>query len=155
QRLAPAKTSPGLLRIFSNVSYDRSETGADTAPGKTGRVVGVFSSFDSFTCGLLRPILPKLLENPNLRILLVGPASAFVNSFRAEFPRFEGRIETTGRLNIFQAGRHLQACDALLQLYLDGASTSRGTFLAALASGVPVVTAAGPCTERLLRDSDA
>src|SRR6266567_2538209 len=121
ERLSPAKTSPGLLRIFSNVSYERSESRSETAQskkaGNPGRVVGVFSSFDGATCRLLRPILPKLLENPNTRILLVGPAATFVHSFRAEFPKFNGRIGTTGRLNIFQAGRHLQACHALLQLY--------------------------------------
>ena len=47
----------------------------------------------------------------------------------------------------------MQRCDALLQLYPDGASAARGTLIAALASGVPVVTTSGPTTDRMLLDS--
>jgi glycosyltransferase involved in cell wall biosynthesis len=46
-------------------------------------------------------------------------------------------------------------CDALLQLYPGGASAARGTLIGAMASGVPVVTVAGPATDKLLLDSGA
>jgi glycosyltransferase involved in cell wall biosynthesis len=54
-----------------------------------------------------------------------------------------------------EVGPHLTACDLLLQLYPDGAAAARGTLVAALASGVPVVTNCGHLTESLFRANNA
>ena len=43
----------------------------------------------------------------------------------------------------------------MLQLYPDGACAARGTLIAALASGVPVVTTRGSMTDNLLLESGA
>jgi len=70
----------------------------------------------------------------------------------ADSRSFRDRISTTGRLDVANVGLHLENCDALLQLYPDGAC---GTFIAALASGVPVVSTAGHLTEFIFKRSGA
>jgi glycosyltransferase involved in cell wall biosynthesis len=117
--------------------------------------VGIFSNFSSELRTALEPAIGAILENPGISIALLGPAESFRKSLAQQFPRATGRIAATGRLHVTQIGKHMRSCDALLQLYPDGASAARGTLIAALASGVPVVTTAGPDTDRLLVESGA
>jgi len=158
-RLGAPKTSISLLRIFSNVPSpactDNREIAQCEVRATHERLLGVFSSFGSEIRPLLEAVFPRLLENPKLGALLVGPASSLVQDLCQRFPSFKGRITTTGRLNALEAGSYLQKCDVLLQLYPDGACAARGTLLAALASGVPVVTTLGPLTDAVLSESGA
>jgi glycosyltransferase involved in cell wall biosynthesis len=143
-----------LLRLFSNVPFDKPENAAGKARmslGGAGSVVGIFSSFTSEITGVLEDTLPAVLEDSTIQIFLIGPGSAFIQQFSRRYPRFKHRFHTSGRVNALEAGSYLQACDVLLQLYPDGACAARGTLVAALASGVPVVTTAGPLTEPLLK----
>ena len=50
---------------------------------------------------------------------------------------------------------HLQACDLLLQPYVDGISGRRTTTISALEHAVPVVTTFGPLSEPFWRDTSA
>jgi glycosyltransferase involved in cell wall biosynthesis len=158
-RLGSPKSSINLLRIFSNVPSSAPADNRDIAQCEVSathqHVLGVFSSFGNEICPLLEAVFPRLLENPKLGVLLVGPASSFVEDICQRFPSFKGRIITTGRLNALEAGSYLQRCDVLLQLYPGGACAARGTLLAALASGVPVVTTLGPLTDPVLSESGA
>jgi glycosyltransferase involved in cell wall biosynthesis len=156
-RLSP-DANVGLLRIFSNVPFDVSQELAHEASAKAlrdHRVLGVFSSYGVEICELMEGVLPTVMENSSVQVKLVGPGSAFLERFCARFPHLKDRLSTTGRVSALDAGPHLQACDLLLQLYPDGAAGARGTFVAALASGVPVITTAGPFTEPLLKSSRA
>jgi len=156
-RIAP-KASIQLLRLFSNVTFDRPSdtTGhAHVSASRLERVVGIFSSFGVETWNLLEDTLPDLLENSTVNVVLIGPGSSFIEHFCRKFACFKERMSTTGRISALQAGSHLQACDVLLQLYPDGASGARGTLVAAMASGVPVVTTSGILTESLFRASGA
>ena len=99
----------------------------------------------------LEDTLPTVLENSTIQIFLIGPGDTFIQHFSRRYPRFRERFNTSGRLNALEAGSYLQTCDVLLQIYPDGACAARGTLVAALASGVPVVTMAGPLTEPLLK----
>jgi glycosyltransferase involved in cell wall biosynthesis len=51
-----------------------------------------------------------------------------------------GRIHWTGFLSDARVSAHLQAADMLVMPYRDGASLRRGTLMAALAHGRPLIT---------------
>jgi len=154
QWLAP-KARPELLRIFSNVSFREIRSHRVPRASDSRFVIGTFSNFQPEICQLLAKALPVILENPIFHIRLVGPGENFVLEFVRRFPQFRDRLSTTGRLDVANVGLHLENCDALLQLYPDGACGARGTFIAALASGVPVVSTAGHLTEFILKRSGA
>jgi glycosyltransferase involved in cell wall biosynthesis len=143
------------LRLFSNVPFDARPDRAAEETTDRKDVVGIFSSFGAEIVDLLEQTLPAVLENRASSVLLIGPASGFISRFCGSFPEFRDRVSTSGRVNVLEAGRHFHACDVLLQLYPDGAAGARGTLLAALASGVPVVTTAGPMTDPVLKSSGA
>jgi glycosyltransferase involved in cell wall biosynthesis len=151
-RLGP-NVGISLLRLFSNVPFDKPGSAvAKSGLGlsRAGGVVGIFSSFTDEITAVLEDTLPTVLEGSTIQIFLIGPGASFIQHFSRKYPRFTRRFSTSGRLNALEAGSSLQACDVLLQLYPDGACAARGTLVAALASGVPIVTMAGPLTEPLL-----
>jgi len=154
-RLAP-RAKVELLRICSNVPFSGLRKTYQKGIGKSHvDTVGIFSNFPPDICNFLKLVVPVLLENPDIRLRLIGPGEAFVEQIRSRFPHFAQQISTTGRLAAVDAGPHLQACDVLLQIYPDGAAGARGTLTAALASGVPVVTNPGHLTEPLFKSSGA
>jgi len=159
RQLAPSSSAVGTLRICSNIPFNTlagcvSDGGVEKTENRNF-VVGVFSSFGRDICDLLKPVLVCILENPSIRVVLIGPARAFVDSLTTCLPGVAGRISSTGRVEASTAGPYLQDCDVLLQLYPDGACAARGTLISALASGVPVVTTRGPVTDKLLLESGA
>jgi len=152
-RLAP-KAQIEIMRLFSNVPFGDATGELDrrrSQPGNARPLVGTFSSFGKETWEQLKHTLPVLLKDSTFDLLLVGPGANFIRYFSRKYPMFKHRLRTTGRVNALEAGPYIQSCDVLLQLYPDGACGARGTFTAALASGVPVVTTVGPLTEPLLR----
>jgi glycosyltransferase involved in cell wall biosynthesis len=159
QTLGNDQTSISMLRICSNVPSDSYRTGG-SAPRTEGRAaglftIGIFSNFDARIRAVLAPVIGSVLEDPRIAVLLLGPGEAFRESLAQQYPQAADRISTTGRLPVAQVGENIERCNTLLQLYPDGASAARGTLIAALASGVPVVTTSGPATDRLLLDSGA
>jgi glycosyltransferase involved in cell wall biosynthesis len=147
-----------LLRICSNVPFTWIANPARNGNGteRSGhKVVGIFSSFGDEINALLKPILPAILENPAVHVRLIGPGASLVTAVGERFPEYRHRLGTTGRVPAADAGPHLTACDLLLQLYPDGAAAARGTLVAALASGVPIVTNFGQLTEPLFRVHNA
>jgi len=148
EKLAP-KSEPKLLRIFSNVPFKRSHGVKSLRRRDAHFRVGAFSNFQPEISRLLVDAFAALLENPAFEVRLIGPGEQFLKAFVSRFPQFRDRISTTGHVNAPEIGPHLEACDALLQLYPDGACAARGTFIAALASGVPIVSNAGLLTESI------
>jgi glycosyltransferase involved in cell wall biosynthesis len=61
-------------------------------------------------------------------------------------------VHATGALDAPAVSRHLQACDLVIQPYIDGASTRRGTLMAAFAHGRPIVTSVGRLSESFWAD---
>ncbi len=158
RNLGNSRTPIGMLRICSNVPMEsyRSEGADHRDEDRRGAfTVGIFSNFSPELRTTLEPAIGAILENPRISVALLGPGESFRKSLAQQFPQAADRIATTGRLHVTQIGKHMRSCDALLQLYPDGASAARGTLIAALASGVPVVTTAGPDTDRLLLESGA
>jgi glycosyltransferase involved in cell wall biosynthesis len=158
QNLGNHRTPIGILRICSNVPMEnyRSEGASSSDADRHGAfTVGIFSNFSLELRTALEPAIGAILENPEISVALLGPGESFLKSLAGQFPQAADRIATTGRLHVTQIGKHMRSCHALLQLYPDGASAARGTLIAALASGIPVVTTAGPDTDRLLVESGA
>lgn len=159
QTLGSSQTSISLLRICSNIpmeSYWSDSPAAREQERSNGLfTVGIFSNFSAPIREALAPAIGSILRNPKMEVLLLGPGDSFRRELGKKYPEAADRIETTGRLHVTQVGEHMRRCDALLQLYPDGASAARGTLIGAMASGVPVVTTAGPATDRLLLESNA
>jgi glycosyltransferase involved in cell wall biosynthesis len=67
----------------------------------------------------------------------------------------KGQLLASGSLEPEEAAAHLAACDLLVQIYPDGISGRRGTLMAGLALGVPIVSNLGALSEDFWRESDA
>jgi len=122
--------------------------------GHARAVVGHFGTFSTEITDLMEPLLRRTLAgHPERQILLVGDGST---EFAARLePSASGRIRATGRLAADSVAQHLSACDLMLQPFPDGASTRRGSLMAGLALGVPVVSNLGPASEPLWREHEA
>jgi glycosyltransferase involved in cell wall biosynthesis len=151
------ETPISLLRICSNIpaeSYQSDSVVVRHEDDPKQFTIGIFSNFGSELREVLGSAIGCVLENPNFEVALLGPGEAFRESLAKKYPQAANRIRTTGRLHVDEVAEHMRACDALLQIYPDGASAARGTLIGALASGIPVVTTAGAITDKLLLDSD-
>lgn len=89
------------------------------------------------------------LAGPGMRLVLMGAAGPPTNARRAEpavpLSTFDGmRLVDTGEQRPEVISRWLMACDAIALPFLDGLSARRGSFMNAVAHGVPVVTTVPP-----------
>ena len=111
-------------------------------------IVGHFGTFGRFHTANLLPAFARVLDDGAERIaLLVGRNSrAMRDALVAERPDLAPRIRATGGLAAAEVSAHLSACDVLLQPYEDGASARRGSLMAGLALGLPVVSNRGSVT---------
>jgi glycosyltransferase involved in cell wall biosynthesis len=116
--------------------------------------VGHFGTYGEHVAGQLRPVLPLLLEKvANARVLLVGRGSeAFARTLE---PDVRSRVLPTGNLEGASVATALRTCDVLLQPYPDGVTTRRTSMMAALTTGVPVVTTSGALTEPVWMETNA
>ncbi|HEY1861868.1 MAG TPA: glycosyltransferase family 4 protein [Gemmataceae bacterium] len=120
-------------------------------------ILGHFGTYGSHVGSLLARILPALVSaDSRRRALLIGKGSdVFGAGLLLENPALRGRIAATGPLDHERTPTHLAACDCLVQPYPDGVSSRRGSLMAGLALGLPIVTNAGPLTDAVWRESDA
>jgi glycosyltransferase involved in cell wall biosynthesis len=155
RKLGTPRMSLDMLRICSNVpsNSDSNRTQKDRSDTGSESVVGVFSGFGREICETLEPAIAAILRNPGITFLLIGPAEMFLQTLVERYPMYAGRISTTGRLHVSAVGEFMRRCDVLLQLFPGGACASHGSLIAALASGIPVVTAAGLHTDQILLES--
>ena len=150
-RHGPADLPRTCLPVPSNVpTVDDPEGVAalrrEVAPDGS-RIVGNFG----LNAGL-RPLLDaqgeRLLGSSGRVLLLIGRGGdRYAEELVRRRPELDGRVKGTGGLDPESVSRHLQACDLVIQPYEDGVTTRRGTVMAALAQGCPVVTNRGERTE--------
>ncbi|MHB1559259.1 MAG: glycosyltransferase family 4 protein [Isosphaeraceae bacterium] len=115
------------------------------------RVVGHFGTYGSLLTRDLGPIMRELLgRRADVRVLLLGAGG---DRWRGELAGgregWDGRVIAPGALPGPAIAEYLRACDLVVQPYPDGASSRRGSLMAALANGVPVVTTIGALSEPL------
>jgi glycosyltransferase involved in cell wall biosynthesis len=112
-------------------------------------MIGHLSTYDVHARQVLQELVPQLIRDvPASSVLLLGRGSDLVAAdLRARHPALKDRVSGVGALEADALSAHLQACDLMVQPYVDGASTRRGTLMASLAHGVPVVTTVGRLSE--------
>lgn len=145
------------LPVPSNVDVvhdpSRVETLARAFRGRVPKVVGHFGTFGRATAEPLMTGLLRVLEAHAAAVVLIGRDSdEFARHLSDRLPVARERIHATGALSAREISCHLQACDVLLQPYIDGASSRRGSLMAALAHGAAVVTTVGRLSERFWTD---
>ena len=157
KRICPRSKPAEWLPVPCNVATEADSSSVAAvreqfAPG--GKyLVGHFGTFGDLVADLLAPAFLELLRLvPNSSILLVGRRSdAFRDRLASTNVEFAKRIYATGD-SAAAISAHLRACDVVVQPYPDGISSRRGTAMAALANGVPIVTNLGELSEPLWSD---
>ena len=113
-------------------------------------LVGHFSTYGLLVAPLLDALLPRILNDHDCRVLLIGANSAeFLARWSRMHPIFADRISATGECDPDTLSLAISGCDLMLQPYLDGVSSRRTTVMAALAHSRPVVATRGRTTETL------
>lgn len=123
-----------------------------------GTIVGHFGSYRmGESLAFFEEAVPALADrSPTHRILLLGRGSdEFASSLIAKEPQLAGRVFGIGDLAPQALANHLSVCDILLQPYADGVTTRRGSLIAALALGIPMVTNIGELSEDIWLSSGA
>jgi hypothetical protein len=120
----------------------------------SAELVGHFGSYPPAITAVLGTTIGRLFDGrPWLHVLLLGRGGdQFRGRLLRDRPAWSDRIVAPGELPADELSLHLQACDVLMQPLPDGVSTRRGSVMAALANGVPVVTTFGPFSEPIWRD---
>jgi glycosyltransferase involved in cell wall biosynthesis len=118
---------------------------------------GHFGMFGRSITGLLVPVLEALLAGYSGRnLLLMGKGSEeFRQVFVARRPEFSEQVHATGEMEAAELSRSIARCDLMIQPYPDGISSRRGSAMAALCHGRPIVTTVGRLSERLWQEGDA
>jgi glycosyltransferase involved in cell wall biosynthesis len=148
------------LPIFSNVPTARDPERVRTVRRQyvagDQLLIGHFGTFGPNITTLLEPILLAVARLPGLMILLMGHGSEQYrqNLIRKE-PQLANLVRATGKLPAEQLSYHLSACDVMIQPYPDGVSSRRGSFMAGLSHGKPIVTTQGELSEPLWSHTNA
>jgi len=125
--------------------------------GRRRLLLGHFGTHGGNVTRLLEQILPALfLQRDDAAVLLMGRGSKeFCEKLVWSEPWLSDRVHTTESLAAVDLSHHISACDLMLQPYPDGISTRRGSAMAALAHGRPVVTTTGHNSEAFWISCDA
>ncbi len=120
----------------------------------TVQLVCHFGIYGPSVTRALGPVVRELLDRrPDVRLLLLGAGGdrwrGEVAGGRADW---RARMIAPGSLPAPLIAGYLRACDLVIQPYPDGASSRRGSLMAALANGVPVVTTIGVLSEPVWAD---
>ncbi len=142
------------LPVMSNVpvvadSGGVAEVRRTMASGGVSTTIGSFGTFASDVAALLaEAMIPILSGHPERKAILIGRGSDRIASEWARaHPELAGRIMATGACSLEEISRHLQACDLLIQPYPGGACSKRGSLMAGISHGLPIVTNSGEVME--------
>jgi glycosyltransferase involved in cell wall biosynthesis len=158
----PEGRRPTWLPVPSNLPTRvepaaRAAARARYAPEAGQLVIGHFGTVGGGVAPLLTAPLVELLRRDSRRLgLLLGHRSeAYAEELRRTHPDLGPRLLATGSLEGGALAAHLAACDLLLQPYPDGATARRGSLMAGLALGLPIVTTEGFLSEPVWRARQA
>jgi glycosyltransferase involved in cell wall biosynthesis len=126
------------------------------APAKE-TLVGHFGTYGATLRRDLEPLIRTLTGSaaPISVVLMGRDSEQFLNELVGRFPGLSDHVRATGAVPPDELSVVLQACDLVVQPYPDGASSRRGTLMAALAHGVAVVTTEGRLSESVWRETGA
>ncbi len=123
-----------------------------------GTVLGGFGSLGPawLRRRLIEALMGLLAGRPDRSALLVGQGGVSVaEEVLRRAPDLAPRVKATGWLEPTQASFHLQACDLMIQPFPDGISSRRGSAMAGLAHGRPMLTTSGALTEPIWAEAGA
>ncbi len=147
------------LPVFSNApdSPDADKVAQIRHQIGNGRtIIGHFGTFGPDLCEDLSRIFPTLLNAPDRVALFIGrKGERFIKELLESHPELQERVRATGGLASADLVNHLAACDLMIQPYLDGVSSRRGSVMASMAIGLPIVTNRGVPTESIWSEMDA
>ena len=118
-------------------------------------LVGHFGTFRRDVEDLLFPALRELTRSSAVFLLVGRGSEGARRRLITDHPELTERVFATGETDGETVATHLSACDVLLQPFPDGISTRRGSAMAALSLGIPLVTNLGPLSEPLWESSGA
>ncbi len=147
---------PSTVAVKDKAAGVAAVRGRYARPG--GPLVGHFGTYCGAIVGQLLEAAPALLDGGrDVSLLLLGRGGeAAREQLLARRPDLHGRVHATGGLPADELSLHLSACDVMVQPFPAGGVDSRRTsVMAALAHGVPIVTAKGRLTEALWAESGA
>ncbi len=152
------RQSVGWLPVPSNINLDADSTRVlevRSVHPEAGRAVGHFGLFGPWKDDYFIPYLEAVADRmPDVVVVLVGfGCGKTLESVVARRPELGARIAATDGATPERAANLLASCDALILPYIDGVSSRRGSVMAGLALGIPIVTHAGASTEALWKDS--
>ncbi len=142
------------LPVVSNIPVDH-QSGATQAvraryAPSDGCLIGHFGTCGGAIGDALRALLPALLDQPKRAVLLIGQDSQHArDELLKDYPLLGDKIHATGPLSPEEVSWHISACDMMLQPYPDGVSSRRGSLMATLSHGKPIVATSGRLTEPL------
>jgi glycosyltransferase involved in cell wall biosynthesis len=149
----------GWLPVPSNVAVIDDPAAVARIRGQlasSGFLIGHFGTFGSHITELLEDLAPALLRGQDSSLVLLGSASeGFRERLVRQHPDLTERIHATGYMTDAALSSYLSACDVMIQPYPDGLTARRGSALAPLAHGRPIVTNATWQTESLWRETGA
>jgi glycosyltransferase involved in cell wall biosynthesis len=161
-RLASRFPEPRWLPIPSNLPTSYSSLEIELLrqrikPDATERLVGHFGTYGPSITALLEPALLDLLRHdPRLSVVLLGRGGPkFAAGLISKNSNLRDRLIVPGELSAETAGTYLASCDVLLQPYPDGISSRRGSAMAGLSLGCPIVATRGHLTEPIWQKSAA
>jgi glycosyltransferase involved in cell wall biosynthesis len=155
KRLAPRAKAAEWLPVPCNVATSAEPAAIATIRERYlprgGLLVGHFGTFGGPITDILTPTAIELLGLVSeASMLMIGRGSGpYRAQIVASHPELAGRVHATGELGGAEVAAALRACDVVLQPYPDGISARRGSAMAAIANGLPVVTNLGALSEPL------
>lgn len=130
------------------------EIRAELAPSRF--LIGHFGTFGAPITDLLEKIVPVLLRGTDASLVLLGSGGKeFRESLIRIHPDLASRLHATGYLDDAALSCFLSACDVMIQPYPDGLTARRGSALAPLAHGRPVISNVTAVTEALWQETGA
>jgi glycosyltransferase involved in cell wall biosynthesis len=153
--MLPPTVTPGVLPVPGTIPVDRDPAAVrsirDRLAAPPQVLVGHFGTGGPYVEGALSAAIAAIAAaRDDVRFVLFGRGTELMVT---RLPA--GPVSATGPLPAAALSHHLQACDVLLQPYVDGVSGRRTTTVSALEHAVPVVTTFGRLSEPFWRDTSA
>jgi len=147
--------TPRVLPVPGTIPVDRDAASVaavrDRLLGGSRWLVGYFGAGSPYVESALERVRSDFgVRRPDVRLVLIGRGTTELAARLGA-----ASITATGSLDARALSHHLQACDALLQPYVDGVSGRRTTTVSALEHAVPVATTFGRLSEPFWRETPA
>jgi glycosyltransferase involved in cell wall biosynthesis len=158
--LRPSTTAAGVLPVPGTIPVVDDAAALSELRRRLARrggsIVGYFGAGGDYAERAVSAAIRTLLDRRSGSVLVcIGRGSDYVARTVAAGVSQPEAVTATGALDPRALSLHLQACDVLVQPYVDGVSGRRTTTISALEHGVPVATTFGRLSEPFWRTTSA